>query len=149
MRRWLFVALVALVPVALLAVARPDGRPVPPVGTTSEAPPTAAPVSPSPSAVDLDAVRDIFRFEDEDSPVGEAAVAPREAPTATVPEAPGIHLVGLVRRGPRLLAALAIADEVLVLGAGESAGGYAVLDVSEDGVRLRDPQGHEETLALP
>jgi hypothetical protein len=148
-RRWLFVALVALVPVALLAVARPDGRRADPDRTASESPPTTVSASPTPPDVDLDAVRDIFRFENEGSGAGGASAVPREAPTATAPEAPEVRLVGLVRRGPRLLAALAIADDVLVLGAGESAGGYAVLDVSEDGVRLRDPQGHEETLALP
>jgi hypothetical protein len=148
-KRWLLVALVALVPVALLAVVRPDGRPPLPAGPPGELPATRPRVSPAPPAVDLDTMRDIFRFENADSGVARAAVVPPATPAVTAPAPPEIRLVGLVRRGPRLLAALALADDVFVLGAGDSAAGYAVLEVSDEGVRLRDPQGHEEDLALP
>jgi hypothetical protein len=138
--------------VALLAVVRPDGRPALPAGATSGSPVTTSRVPPTRPAVDLDTVRDVFHFEDGRSGGVGAPATPHATPTASVaapPAAPEARLVGLVRRGPRLLAALALADEVVVLGAGDSAGGYAVLDVSEDGVRLRDPEGREETLTLP
>ena len=47
------------------------------------------------------------------------------------------------------MAALSIDDEVVLLGPGQSAAGYSVLAVSEEAVRLRGADGHEETLALP
>ena len=52
-----------------------------------------------------------------------------------------MRLVGLVRRGGALKAALAIAGETVVVGAGEVAGDYIVIAVDEDGVRLRTPEG--------
>jgi hypothetical protein len=148
-RRWPLVALVAFVPVALLAVVRPEGRPVIPDRPTSESPPTTLAVPPARPDVDLGAIRDIFRFDDEEPSMAEGPVSTRAAPVAPPSEAPEVRLVGLVRRGPRLLAALALGGDVFVLAAGDSAGGYAVLDVSEEGVRLRGPQGREKTLVWP
>jgi hypothetical protein len=62
--------------------------------------------------------------------------------------APAVRLVGLVRRAGALKAALVISGETVVLGAGESAGGYTVTAVDEDsGVRVRGPGGEEIRLA--
>jgi hypothetical protein len=47
------------------------------------------------------------------------------------------------------VAALAIDGEVMLLGPGESAGGYTILAVGDEDIRLRGPDGREETLALP
>jgi hypothetical protein len=47
------------------------------------------------------------------------------------------------------VAAVIIDGEVLLLAEGESALGFTVLDIREEAVRLRDPEGNEETLELP
>ena len=102
---------------------------------------------------DLLEIRDIFRFADE----------PRGAPT--LPDRPGdlqgvesdeatpaparARLIGLVQRSSRHVAAVIIDGEVLLLAEGESALGFTVLDIREEAVRLRDPEGNEETLELP
>ena len=67
---------------------------------------------------------------------------------ATTPRAPEpVRLVGLVNRGGKLAAALSIVGEVVVLGPGEEAEGYRVLSVDSDqGVRLRGPDGTERAL---
>ena len=60
-----------------------------------------------------------------------------------------VRLVGLVRRQGRLLAAFAVDGDVLLAGPGETAGGLTVLEVGEDGVRIRRRDGSEERLVLP
>ena len=57
-----------------------------------------------------------------------------------------MRLVGLVRRGGALRAALAIEGETVVVGTGERAGAYIVIAVEEDGVRLRAADGATITL---
>jgi hypothetical protein len=57
--------------------------------------------------------------------------------------------VGLVERGERRAVALSIDGEVVVLGEGESVGGFTVLVVGDEAVTLRCPEGDEETLPLP
>jgi hypothetical protein len=52
-----------------------------------------------------------------------------------------VRFVGLVRRGAVLKAALQVHGQPVVLGMGETASGYAVIAVDEDGVRLRSPDG--------
>jgi hypothetical protein len=54
-----------------------------------------------------------------------------------------------VRRQGALLAAFAIGGDVVLAGAGQPAGELTVLEVGEDGVRVRLPDGREERLALP
>jgi len=117
------------------------------------------PVAPSPAAreagssVDLGAVRDVFRYADEGprpttaGGLSAARRAPGPAGEAAAP--PRVRLVGIVWRGGTALAALAIDGELVLLAAGESASGHAVLAVGADAVRLRRPDGSEETLALP
>jgi hypothetical protein len=59
-----------------------------------------------------------------------------------------VRLVGLLRRGGRLRAALAIVGETVVLAPGESSGGYSVVSIDEDeGVTLRGPDGSTVTLS--
>jgi hypothetical protein len=65
---------------------------------------------------------------------------PRSAEAA--PSAPGVRLVGFVRQGDTLGAALVILEEVVVLAPGESWGGYTLLGAdAEEGVRLAGPEG--------
>jgi hypothetical protein len=61
---------------------------------------------------------------------------------------PLVRLVGLLRRGGHVRAALAVAGETAVLGAGESAAGYTVVSIDEDdAVTLRTPDGSTIVLA--
>ena len=113
----------------------------PPPAPRARARPQAHPASAPPEMPR----RNVFEFES-------ASPAPRPAPvfvapTLAPPEAPApspeptVRLVGLVRRGGALRAALAIAGETLVVGTGERAGDYIVIAVDEDGVRLRAADG--------
>jgi hypothetical protein len=147
-------ALGALAALAALVSVRGAGRGVADGARPAPAPPAVPASVPAPTEVPIDpaAIRDIFRYADE------AAVARRSAPgpssraggDAVAPSSPSrARLVGLVRRAGRLFAALAIEGDVLLLGPGESASGYTVLAVGEEGIRLRGPDGREETLALP
>ena len=103
--------------------------------------------------------RNIFEFADAGgNPRIEAPPRARPSAITTPPpiadeappelEAP-VRLVGVVLRGGKRKAALAIRGELAVLGTGESADGYTVLAIDEeDGVRLRGPDG-EMTLTPP
>jgi hypothetical protein len=57
--------------------------------------------------------------------------------------------VGLVRRQGRLLAAFAVGGDVVLAGPGDAAFGLTVLEVGEEAVRVRRPDGSEERVALP
>lgn len=119
--------------------------------------------SPSPSAPssawraprpapDPEAIRNVFEFGR--NPSGSvSAPAPRRREERTGPEestrAAGVALVGLVRSGDRLKAALQIDGEVLLLAPGESSRGFAVIAIEGERVRLRQPDGREEDLVLP
>jgi hypothetical protein len=83
---------------------------------------------------------------------GDVGVTPApsrpEAPTPgtkfaePAPSPPGVRLVGFVRQGATLGAALFVLDEVVVLAPGESWGGYTLLRAdAEEGVRLVGPEG--------
>jgi hypothetical protein len=76
--------------------------------------------------VDLERLRDVFRFADERPPT---ETVPRLEPVPAVgvgpPEATGPRLVGLVRRGGRLLAALSRDGEVALMAPGESGAGWS------------------------
>jgi hypothetical protein len=123
--------------------------------------PPSAPPSPRPALapVDPERLRDIFRFADfTEEPVdphpeprgarsGAVAPAPPAPPASTPP--PGPHLVGVVRRSGRLLAALAADGEVQLAGPGDSVAGVLVLSVEEDAVRIRAADGSEATLEAP
>lgn len=62
------------------------------------------------------------------------------------PPPPPVRFVGLVRRGGTLRAALQVHGEPAVVGMGEAAGGYTVIAIDEDGVRLRAADGSVLTL---
>ena len=149
--RWLSLALAGGLLAAYLghesgSVASPS-NPLLRAPAAATASPTAVPV-PNTAAP----VRDPFRYDD-----APRIPDPRPglAPFAVVrPAAPGqrsadaVHLVGFVRRGVRLLAAVSITGEVVLLGEGEEAAGYLVLSVDEDqGVRVRQPGGQEIVLS--
>ena len=105
---------------------------------------------PDARAVDPATIRDVFRFVERPSaparPLG-PGIAPELASPAPPPEP--VRLVGLVRRHGLLLAAFAVDGDVVLAGPGETAGGVTVLAVSEDGVRIRRPDGSEGHLGLP
>ncbi len=140
-----------LVALALLASAEGRGEPT---REGSRSPAATSEVRPASPDSDLLEIRDIFRYADD----------PRVAPTppgrpggsqgtavsdeATPPPARA-RLIGLVQRSSRHMAAVIIDGEVLLLAEGESALGFTVLDIREEAVRLRDPEGNEETLELP
>jgi ribonuclease E len=120
----------------------------------------AAPAQPSPAATDRpDALpdRNVFEFV-EPAPVAPAPpplaplmVPPPLAPSVTEPAASEpIRLVGFVKKGGALRAALSLDGSVSVLAVGDEAGGYSVLSVDEDaGVMVRTPDGSELLLPPP
>jgi hypothetical protein len=133
------------------AAARPADVPA------REAAPVAAPRNTPPVPPP---VRDIFQYsraeEEETVPRRVAPVAPVALPAPPslaasglpVPEGP--RLIGIVRQGGALKAAIAVDGEVTVVRIGDRAGAYTVLAIDEDdGVRLSDPSGATLTLAPP
>ena len=101
-----------------------------------------------PSLVPAAQMRNVFQYADGGAPavrVEKSAGAPASTlvPLAPMPApSPLVRLVGLLRRGGRVRAALAISGETAVLAPGESAAGYTVVSIDEDeGVRLRAPDG--------
>jgi len=140
-----------LVALAFLASAEGRGEPT---REGSQSPAATSEARPAPPDSDLLEIRDIFRYADE----------PRVAPTLldrhadsqgtvlgdeATPRPARARLIGLVQRSSRHAAAVIIDGEVLLLAEGESALGFTVLDIREEAVRLRDPEGNEETLELP
>jgi hypothetical protein len=132
----------------------------------AEAPPApaaqraGAPAPPSPVPRDLhDALpeRNVFEYVERAPeappapPLAPLMVPPPLAPSAMEPAASEpIRLVGFVKRGGDLRAALSLDGSVSVLAAGDEAGGYAVLSVDEDaGVMVRTPDGAELLLPPP
>jgi hypothetical protein len=121
-----------------------ERRPAASAGGASTVPEAAAP----------ERLRNVFAYDEpapqpmapEVLPIPQVSVPP---PLALPPPSP-VALVGFVRQGGTVRAAVSIRGEVTVLATGESAGGYVVLAIDEDrGVTLRDPDGTEITLAPP
>jgi hypothetical protein len=83
----------------------------------------------------------------EPKPRPATPVAAGPPPVVAPVAAPPVRLVGLVRRGGVLKAALRVHGETMVVGAGEAAGDYRVVAVDEDAVRLRAADG--TTITLP
>jgi hypothetical protein len=124
--------------------------------TPSESERTAAPVRAvaEPVAAPSTSLRNVFDYADTPvraagPPARPAAVAPAAvASVAPPPPPPAVRLVGLLRRGKQLKAALAITGETFVLAAGETAAGYTVMGIDEDeGVRVKMPDGSTIVLA--
>jgi hypothetical protein len=101
-------------------------------------------------------MRDLFRFGDEQAPATQrvpeavASAAAAAAPPAATLAPARVRLVGFVRAGGQLKAALAIDASIDVLGAGEELSGFRLLAIDEDAARarLRTPEGDEIEIAL-
>ena len=135
------------------AAGGPDGSSAAPDSVRTAAPrravaePVATPSSP---------VRNVFEYAEASvraagPPPTARSVAPSvvsEPSLPVPPPPPTVRLVGLLRRGSHLKAALAITGETYVLGSGESAAGYTVVGIDEDeGVRVKMPDGSTIVLA--
>lgn len=115
---------------------------------------TAGSASTVPSGTAPGRVRDVFVY---DEPAPAPFVPPRlplpevsVPPPLELPPPSPVALVGFVRQGGAVRAAVSIRGEVTVLAKDESAGGYVVVEIDEDrGVTLRDPDGAAITLAPP
>jgi hypothetical protein len=100
---------------------------------------TAAAIPPS--------LRNVFEYSETvvRPPASSRPVITSTVPAATLPmpsPSPLVRLVGLVHRGGRTKAALAVAGDTVVLAPGESAAGYTVVSIDEDeGVRVSGPDG--------
>lgn len=122
-------------------------------GTLALRPMAVPSVLPAPPALPG---RNVFEYADDEAEPHPPAPrrfqpGPLEVPPATgvVPEPPvhAVRLVGFVRRGGGLKAALAVQGSVYVLAVGEEAEGYVLLGADEDaGVRLQAPDGAVLTL---
>ena len=63
---------------------------------------------------------------------------------------PAVRLVGILRRGGKLHAALSVRGEVVVAAVGESPAGYSVVSIDpSSGVVIADPSGERIRLQLP
>lgn len=151
------VALTGLLAVAVVcAVAwppRPGSEARAPAAPARAANAPAAPIGERPPSSVPARVRDLFEFADR-----AAEAPPTLLPQALVPPplepqpalASPLRLVGFVRRGDTLRAALSVTGDVIVLAVGEEADGYAVLAIDEDaGVTVRSPDGSEHLLPPP
>lgn len=132
--------------------------PFPPGPTPPRAAAPRAPL-PRPVATPWEPSRNLFQYADGPAaaplPAAPPPAAPRgprgevPVPAATATPSP-VRVVGLIRRGGRLKAALMVQGEMTLAGKGERAGGYTVLDVDEEtGVRVRGPEGDETILPPP
>lgn len=140
-------ALAAVAAAATIVLLRTAGGP----DRSSFAPDTPRAAAPAravagPASAPSASLRNVFEYVD--AGVRAAGPPPSMAPRAPVaaaiapPAPPAVRLVGLLRRGGQLKAALAITGETYVLASGESAGGYTVVGIDEDeGVRVKTPDG--------
>jgi hypothetical protein len=140
----------ALAAVALLVAGEEGTKP----SAEESAPPSSRPtrLAPAPPDVDLQQIRNIFRYGDGprvEQSLGHAATRPPVVDPVEASPPPRTRLVGLVERGGQRAAALSIDGEVVILGEGDSSSGFTVLVVGDEAVGLRGPEGEEETLRLP
>jgi hypothetical protein len=151
-RRWPWAAGgLLLAALTLWALAREAGTPASP--PAAPAAPRASPPPPASAPAPPRAVRNVFRFADEDESdeLGEVRrhEARPEAPAPAATSASDPRLVGLVRRGARTVAALTDGGEVELAGPGEAAAGVVVVAIGDEGVRVRRPDGTETLLPPP
>ena len=146
-RAKLLLAALALATAALVMAQRPRVPEAAASLGSGRSPRPAAAAATTP--VDPATIRDVFRFAERPLPVPIPS-EPRPSATPLPSPAPDLpKLVGLVRRQGRLLAAFSQGGEVLLAGPGDTAAGVTVVDVSEDGVRVRLKDGSEELLRVP
>ena len=117
--------------------AAPRARPARPARSGGERPPAST--------------RNVFEYAPRpavDAPPRPPAPMVMDAPPVVVPPlAPPVRLVGLVRGGGTLKAALQVHGDSMTVGLGEAAGGYTVVAIDDDGVKLRAADGTTLTLA--
>jgi hypothetical protein len=154
-RRGVLLLAAVVAALALVATARRPEAPAP------AARPASRPAQLSPqvqaaateAAPDPATIRDLFRFADRPLPPASGASRPAARPVpveaAPDPEAGWPRLVGLVRRQGRLFAAFAAGGDVVLAGPGDEAVGVSVLEVGDEGVLVRRPDGTTRRLALP
>ncbi|HEU0104961.1 MAG TPA: hypothetical protein VFT38_02240 [Vicinamibacteria bacterium] len=142
------IALTALAAVLAFYLLREAGGPGPSSGGPDAARATpAVTLVGDASAAPSPPLRNVFEYVSAASrPAAPTRSLPAVAPVAPAAQAslgpPPLRLVGLLRRGAQVKAALAIMGETVVLASGESAGGYTVLSIDDDeGVRVRTPDG--------
>ena len=98
--------------------------------------------------------RDLFRFGDGQNagarPAQTPALSPAAEATVTTAPPPRVRLIGFVRTQRHLKAVVALEGTVNVLGSGEEAGGFRILELDQDAgrARLRTPEGDEIEAAL-
>ena len=94
--------------------------------------------------------RDPFRYAEEHRQGTASAVPAIKAapsPPVPVPSANPLRLIGVVRKGGTVKAAVSMWGETVVMAEGEESRGYKVLSIDDEGgVRLRGPDGSELTL---
>ena len=93
--------------------------------------------------------RDPFRYAEEHRQGTASAPPPiKAAPSpAPAPSANPLRLIGVVRKGGTVKAAVSLWGETVVMAEGEESRGYKVLSIDDEGgVRLRGPDGSELTL---
>jgi hypothetical protein len=139
--------LVALAVASVALVARRQGPPATAASGPGSSPPAPAQRRAAP-APDPAAIRDVFRF------VEPKPAVPRPRPTApavalATPTPEPFRLVGLVRRQGKLLAAFSLEGEVVLAGPGDDVAGVTLIEVGEEGVRIRRRDGSEGRLSLP
>ena len=121
------------------ASARPAEEPAP----RRSAPParTADPDLPWPE-------RDPFRYAEDRRPTAASAPPPIRAAPSPPPVATAnpLRLIGVVRKGGTVKAAVSMWGETVVMAEGEESRGYKVLSIDDEGVRLQGPDGSELTL---
>ena len=143
--------LVALALAAVALVAQRQKSPVAAAAATSGPRQRPAPSAGPAAPVDPATIRDVFRFAERPAPPPVVRAIPKPAPTAVAaaPASDLPKLVGLVRRQGRLLAAFSVEGDVVLAGPGDAVGGVSVLEVTEDGVRVRRKDLSEERLRVP
>ena len=136
--------------VAAWGVLRPAAAPS--ASAPQVLPSPAAVRAPAPEAIAL--TRDLLRYESapELPPVMESPeLRPSLVPDAPASPPPTERLVGFVRRGGVLFAALnLLTGETVVWSVGPQSNGYQLVALDEErGVRLRRPDGTDLTLPAP
>ncbi|HEV7500061.1 MAG TPA: hypothetical protein VGQ33_08670 [Vicinamibacteria bacterium] len=153
MKMRVFVAAAAAAIAVLLLLRTMDGPGAPERPSPIRRPQTASAVAGTASRSSPVPLRNVFEYAGGPSVVRAGSGTPAPTPPSSPPlpqpsPSPLVRLVGLLRRGGRLRAALAIVGETVVLAPGESSGGYSVVSIDEDeGVTLRGPDGSTVTLS--
>jgi hypothetical protein len=135
----------------VLAMALLPGVAPSPSATAQEASPGGR-VPPTPVDYDLRGIRNVFRYADQTPSGPDLRPSPSlrdEDEEEALEPASRVRLVGFVERLNGVVAALAVDGEVVLLAEGDSAAGFTVVELSEEAVVLRTPDGERLTLLLP